>query len=309
MSLWERLKESLALGRGILVPSPGEQEATPLQTLEAHLEAFLERYPPGVGTEASRSVPHKHDAGVSLSVLPAAERVVAVESGLSRIEVRHGKGGLRVSILADAFLPGWTKLGREKQQLFSEFEVERDERGHFVFLTKQGGPIALPVLARRIEVLLTEVLDHKHGEFYSVSIEAEREPDNAPLLESIRNLVKQPDLDSRRMVYQAFLNALVYVPLEFEAASMTAPGVRHWPASGKPKDREWAVFTDEEALTRARLGRDSVIVASGLRVARAAEAEGIVALKLNPRSKVGGEFLSNEVTMMCDYLRKVGVLR
>ena len=85
--------------------------------------------------------------------------------------------------------------------------------------------------------------------------------------------------------------------------------------------RTLKVWIDERDHLVARVQRDDALVAvgsswgtlsevalvSGIRIARSAEAHGVAALKINPKSRIGGEFLRNEVWMMCDYLRKLGV--
>jgi hypothetical protein len=107
----------------------------------------------------------------------------------------------------------------------------------------------------------------------------------------------------------AFINALLYLPLTSPDDASVPAGVRVSGRSGLvDKGEEWTVYSDEQAFARAGLEPSEVALVSGVRLIRAAEAAGIAALRINPSSRIGGEFLRNEVWMMGDYLRKIGVL-
>lgn len=270
--------------------------------LAAHVEAFLERY-----AEAARTA-RRADGKLSLAVVDHAQpsRVV-VEAKLDRLEIVARRRGLGLWILPDAFLPGGSELTREKGALLATLGFERDAAGRYALAFDANAPTER--VCDAVERVLCDVLDHPRDVFYSVAIEPERVPDNSALIDSIQQLVKVRDLDSRRLLYQAFINALLYVPLTAPEESQAPARVRVSARGGLvDQGDEWTVYSDEEAFMRAGLGPEDVTLVSGVRLVRAAEAQGIAALKINPRSRIGGEFLRNEIWMMGDYLRKIGVL-
>lgn len=294
MSLWQRIK-----GR-----AGRPEEPTRRDVLAAHIDAFRERY-----AEASRNAVRRGaDGRLALSVL-AQDRPsrVVVQLGLDRLELVATREGFSLRLFPDVFFPGSVDLGEDKRAVLGELGLCRDRAG--CFATEFDADAASRSMCDAIEAVLFRVLDHGRDAFYGVSIEPERRPDNSDLIDSIQALVKARDLDARRLVYQAFINALLYVPL-------TAPEDRSLPARVRAssggglvdKGEEWTVYSDEDAFRRGGLGSEDVALVSGVRLVHAAEAEGIVALKINPRSRIGGEFLRNELWMMGDYLRKIGVL-
>jgi hypothetical protein len=292
VSLWQRIKQRASR----------PAEPTRRQVLEAHIEAFLERYL-DVAREARRS-----DGKLSLSVLGDGQpsRVV-VEAGLDRLEVVARSRGLGLWLLPDAFLPGATELTAPKRTLLAQLGFARERGGQYASSFEPRAQHTR--LCDALERVLFEVLDHPADAFYSVSIEPERVPDNSQLMASIQHLVKVRDLDARRLLYQAFINALLYLPLTSPDDASVPAGVRVSGRSGLvDKGEEWTVYSDEQAFARAGLEPSEVALVSGVRLIRAAEAAGIAALRINPSSRIGGEFLRNEVWMMGDYLRKIGVL-
>lgn len=290
MSLWQRIKGGLS--------GPPPEQPSPLQVLTAHIDAFVERV-------ASLSPSGKRSLSV---VQPEGQRVIAIEAGLSRIEISGDVSGLRVRLLPDSFFPGVVGRPSDKADELERAGLLRDESGCFAVSVDVPMGDASRDLAQRIERVLHEILEHPADRFYSVAIESVRTPENTELITNIEKLVKAQDFDSRRLVYQSFINGLFFVPLELPSDTRLPAGVRAWQKGGLvDKGEEWAVFSDEDALGRAGRSLSEVAVVSGIRIVRCAEAHGVAALKINPKSRIGGEFLRNEVWMICDYLRKLGV--
>lgn len=294
MSLWDRLRTGLSL-------TPKDPE--PVDILGAHLDAYLERY------ALPKLAQRKTSGQLSLTVVAEETvRVVVVESRLSRVEISGRQDELVVRVLGDSFLPGVKELTESKQKLLSDLGLRRETNSDFAFswdLQQAGGSRQL---ARRIESLLVELLDHGADDVYSVAIEPQRSLDNSQLIDSIQQLVKRQDFDARRLVYQAFLNSALYLPVAPPAEQLAPTRVRPWRQSGMvDKGEDWAVFSDLEALLRGGMVPEQAQLVSGLRLVAAAEAHGIAALMINPKSRIGGEFLRNEIGMMGDYLRKLGI--
>jgi hypothetical protein len=290
--LWQRIKAK----------ATASAEPTRREVLRAHVEAFVERY-----ADAVRAARRGPDGRLSLTVLSEAPSRVVVEARLNRLEVVARARGLAVWLLPDAFFPGAVELTDDKRALLGRLGFARGHGGRYV-ATFDSDP-AIEKVCDAIEQVLFGALDHPTDAFYSVSIEPERVPDNSALIDSIRHLVKVRDLDARRLLYQAFINSLLYVPLTSPDDALVPAAVRASGASGfVDKGEEWSVYSDDEAFARAGLQPSEVTLVSGVRLVHAAEARGVAALRINPRSRVGGEFLRNELWMMGDYLRKIGVL-
>jgi hypothetical protein len=237
----------------------------------------------------------------------APPSLVAIDAGLSRLEVSRTADGLVLGLLPDVFFPGVVEFTPDRERVLVDLGMQRDDWGCFV---AAATPVEdLDAVVARVRRVLSDVLDRDAGLHFGVAIERERVPDNSELISSIQALVKAQDLDSRRLVYQAFLNALVYVPLDLPEDVGEPARVRPFVRGGfVDKGEDWAVYSDRQALERAQLTLREVALVPGIRVVQAGEAQGIAALKINPRSRIGGEFLRNELWMMGDYLRKIGAL-
>jgi hypothetical protein len=151
------------------------------------------------------------------------------------------------------------------------------------------------------------------GRSYSVSIEKEPVPDPGAMLDSIRALVKVKDEASRRRVYEGLVNGAFYLPLRPVAGESEVGKepvgleVDPWPEefAGNPV---WAVCTDTGALDDLRDERHPYLVISGVRLIGAARARRLGALKINPRSKIGGELYGGELLAIARYLERIAVL-
>ncbi len=275
-----------------------KREPSPRENLEAHIEALRDRFGP-----ASVS----HSGGPLKVVTTAGQYRVVVEAGLSRIEVHclaNDEYGL--SVPCDALLAERPERARARSQRWVEFGLARDRSVHFAKVVRSPRD-AIRRTADEVERLLFELFEHPTGRFYSVAIEKETVPDAAQLLESIRQLVKTKDQDSRRQVYQNVINTRFYLPLCPNEDEHALPDVHSWhePMGQRPV---WAVFTDFEALEDYRAQRDPYVVITGIRLVQAALAHRLGALKINPKSKVGGELYANELDAIGNYLRSIGLM-
>ena len=293
MNWWNRIVGQLGLSR----------QPSNLEILEAHLEALFERYAPA---RASSSIE-------SLAVEPAAGvyRVV-VEAGLSRIEVEAATPRMAcILIPLDAFLTHVQGAVGDpsavQQLLHDEGLARRPGSGVLELVASTDGARAYRRIGERIESLLMSLFDHPVGTFYSVAIEREVNPENEELLEHIRVLARKNDMESRRLVYQSVVNARFWLPLQEADNEHLLPSVEHWP---EPFDDKpvWAVFTDAEALREHRSRVQPAVVVTGVRLVQALHAHGVGALKINPRSKVGGELYGSEIETLANYLRSMGLL-
>ena len=143
---------------------------------------------------------------------------------------------------------------------------------------------------------------HPEGAKYTVAIEPELVVENQELMGDIRTLVKQGDMESRRQVYQTFLNSRLYLPLA-EATREAIPRVKEWPSDSDAL--EWVVFSDREAVRQ--FGAASHILVSGIRIVQSAIEAKVSSLRINPASRVGGELLGAELRTIADYLASIGV--
>src|SRR5690606_37656694 len=118
---------------------------------------------------------------------------------------------------------------------------------------------------------------------------------------------RKNDMESRRLVYQSVVNARFWLPLREEDDEQLLPRVECWP---EPFDDKpvWAVFTDTEALREHRANVQPAVVITGVRLVQALHSHGVGALKINPRSKVGGELYGSEIETLANYLRSMGLL-
>ena len=294
---------------GLVETLTKRREPTARETLEAHLAVLQEQY------AAPAAVAGKRQLGVAGA--NQGYRVV-VEAGLSRVDVQcTAPDELRVHLRGDAFLlPG--ALDSAKRSLLRDFEMTwTRQEGAFSMVQairlpnsaqrseRQARKKQLSQLAARIEVLLTELLRHPKGAHYSVAIEKQVPFDNSDFIQAVQKLVKTSDQKERRLVYQAFVNGWFFVPIEPVNEHLQVAPIQAVDAELGGKFT-WTAYSDAEALKQDKPNVDFV-QASGIRVTQAAHAAGIAALKLNPASKIGGEFYGHELETLANYLKKRGI--
>lgn len=309
-AFWQRL-----LGRVGIQP----KEPTAKEVLVAHIVALLERapvpstaasQPNGEGASNVEGADARSEK-VHLSVVSETpSHVLKVEAGLFQLELRATSLSQAVlRILGEGFFSESIRRrpADELRSLFTSQKLERPtDSAHFQTLVSVGTPEARNQVADRIETLLQQLSSLPTGAAYSVSIELDRPPDNSELISSIKELAKSKEFESRRVVYQNIINAWFYLPVQRQAPTVELPAVHPWPHEfdGKPV---WAVFTDLSALQAFRSQPEPYVVISGIRLVQAAVSEPVGALKINPRSRIGGELYAHELQTLGDYLTKLGI--
>lgn len=296
MSLWAKL-----LGRFGLAP----REPRPQEVLAAHIAALAERQARDRVSGASGSSRPRR-----LAVLPDAGQLrVRVEVGLSSVEIFHDSLKLRVRLSPEQFLVNPMGLSDERRSLLQAFGFRRPSgSGEFEAEYPCEGRRALAESVTRLDVLFSELFKLTPGAGYQVSIERGQVRTNDALIGSIRTLVKERDFESRRRLYQELVNAWVYVPLLHEEESSEAPSVQRFEDRVDGRDL-WPIFTDLGALREYRASAEPYALVSGIRLVQAARAHQLGGLKINPRSNVGGELLSNELESLAGYLDGRGLMK
>ncbi len=280
------------------------KEPSPSEVLEAHISALLER----VGESAFNK---GHSDKVHLNVVTAApEYVLKVEAGLSQLHLFAAPDArVTLRIPGDSFFSASVQnLERERvRSLLSSRGLERRKASaHFEAEFSAQDRAQRRQIAQHVETLLKELLGLAEDGAYAVSIERLVPLDNQELLESIRKLAKTREFEDRRVVYQNIINGWFYLPIRSEEDTLDFPEVHAWPHEFHNRP-VWAAFTDLEALRDFRHEPEPYIKISGIRLVQAAVAEGLGALKINPRSRVGGELYAHELDTLAEYLQKIGV--
>lgn len=273
------------------------RDASPQEVLLAHIEALLKDPLAAAPGTSGPSLPMANSVG---------PRCVAVELGLSRIELyRDGDTQLRLETSGDALVLGTLPV-EATRTLLEELGVHFSERrgvlqGHLNVSTRRERKSACAIVAR----LLVQLLETEAGHHFSVALERERIPHNPELIEQIKQLVKQQDIESRRLVYQSIVQGLFYLPVRPPEQEHTPPTpVPHDPTPGEAE--VWAIYSDRDSLPKQP--SSPFIVISGIRLIQAAHVLDLGSLQLNPGAKFGGELLRHELQSVGDYLRTLGMM-
>lgn len=275
-------------------------EAMPKQVLVAHLREL-----------AQRSAPRS--AGALRVLDERGEERVAVEAGLTglkRVEIFCvGPNAFSVQVGSGCFLDSVDtpeEVKRRRVQL-TELSLLRASESKDFSVELEGDMSRLPErVAERVEQILVGLFEWPQDAFYSVAIERARRLDSEALLDSFRELAAKRDMETRRVVYQNIINSYWIVPFRATPDVLALAEVEAWPEplGGQPV---WAVFSDHDALEDVRTLDLPFEIVSGISVVRAAVRRKLGALKMNPKSKVGGELYAGELQTLSDYLDKVGV--
>lgn len=299
------------------------REPAPREVLDAHLAVLLERFVRGSEVRQPEGADAAHDAsngpaasalqGPESSEQPGAQEREAgyhlqVEAGLTHLKmVAERPGWVSLELPLDAFLlRRWSQA--ELIERTAAFGFAPGQSAFELTLRRAvGSPRARRQFAAHVERVLHELLAHPHGAFYSVSIEQDRQLDNASLLDSFRELARKRDMESRRQVYQELINGRLLLPLSQHFEDAAFPQLETRRSESSDKDSLVAV-TDLQALADYRDPPGPFVTVSGIRLVQAMRVRAISGLLLNPSSRVGGELLPNEIDMLADYLQTLGLL-
>lgn len=304
------------------------REPSPREVLDAHLRVLLARFVRGAEAptagEANPAVlesarddlederTRTNEAeGIQGAITPdaAAGYYLQVEAGLTHLRVVAERAGwVSLELPLDAFLlQRWTE-----RELAERVAALGFAQGNHAFQYTLQQPVASTKarrqFVRRIERVLHELLEQPPEALYSVTIERDRQLDNAPLLDSFRELARRRDMESRRLVYQGLINSRLLLPLDERSEGALFPAVETRRAE-QAGHESWVAFTDLDALRDYRNPPDPFVSVAGIRLVQAMRIRQISGLLLNPKSRVGGELLPNEIDMLADYLQSLGLLR